>query len=53
MFDAFHENSYCMAHSPSSVKKRAAHVLRRVSDLEEVLYPSVDSNNPERKFEKK
>lgn len=53
MFDAFHQNSYCMAHSPNSVKNRAAHVLHRVSDLEEVLYPSVDSNNPERKFEKK
>lgn len=43
MFDAFHEQSYCMAHSPASVKTRAAHVIERVSDLEEVLYPSVDS----------
>lgn len=43
MFDAFHKHSYCMAHSPDSVKARAAHVVRRVSDLEDVLYPSEDS----------
>ena len=43
MFDAFHEKSYCMAHSPASVKTHAAHVIKRVSDLEETLYPSEDS----------
>ncbi len=44
MFDAFHEQSYCMAHSPNSVRTRAAHVIKRVSDLEKELYPSEDSD---------
>lgn len=43
MFDAFHANSYCMDHSPTSVKTHAAHVIARVSDLEKVLYPSEGS----------
>lgn len=49
MFDAFHENSYCMAHSPKSVRSRASHVISRVSDLEQVLYPSEDSNPRKKK----
>ncbi len=52
MFDAFHEQSYCMAHSPASVRTHAAHVIKRVSDLEEVLYPSEDSETPKGKSEK-
>ena len=43
MFAAFHENSYCMEHAKESVRQKAAHVIRRVSDLRPVLCPSVDS----------
>ncbi len=45
MFDAFHQGSYCMEHSPASVKTHAAHTIASVGDLEEVLYPSVDSKS--------
>lgn len=45
MFDRFHEHSYCMSHSPDSVKAHAAHVIHRVSDLKQVLYPSEDSQS--------
>lgn len=44
MFDEFHENSYCMSHSPNSVKIRAKHVVDHVYDLEKVLYPLEDSS---------
>lgn len=44
MFRLFHEHSYCMAHAPVSVKAEATHVIRRVYDLEDSLYPSEDSN---------
>ena len=50
MFHAYPEGSYCMAHSPASVKKEAHAVIKRVSDLEElVLYPSVDSSSNPKK----
>lgn len=45
MFDAFHSGSYCMEHSPASVKTHAAHTIASVGDLEEVLYPSEDSKS--------
>lgn len=37
MFDNFYENSYCMAHSYPSVKKRAKHVISRVYKLEKFV----------------
>ena len=45
MFDAFYDQSYCMAHSPKEVRVHAKHVIRRVSDLETLLYPSADSTD--------
>ena len=44
MFEAFHEHSYCMAHAKESVRAKAHHVVRRVSDLYPLLCPSEDSN---------
>lgn len=44
MFRLFHEQSYCMAHSPQEIRAEAAHVIKSVSDLEMTLYPSEDSN---------
>ena len=41
MFDCFNANSYCMSHAPDSVKAHAAHVIDKVADLEQILYPSV------------
>lgn len=43
MFKKFYENSYCMKHSKPSTKKNAKHIIARVSDLEQVLYPSAGS----------
>lgn len=43
MFEAFHENSYCMDHAKDSVKAKAAHVVSHVYDLYPVLCPSVGS----------
>ncbi len=43
MFQAFHANSYCMAHAKPSVREKAAHVISRVSDLYPTLCPSVDN----------
>lgn len=53
MFDAFYEQSYCMAHSPKEVKVHAKNVISRVSDLKELLYPSADSEHPQKKGKKK
>ncbi len=53
MFDRFPGRSFCMSHAPASVRERAAHTVDRVSDLEKMLYPSVDSNSPETKEGKK
>ena len=39
------DQSYCMAHSPKEVRVHAKHVIRRVSDLETLLYPSADSTD--------
>lgn len=44
MFEAFYENSYCMKHSPASVRAKAKHVTPHVYDLEPLLCPSEDSN---------
>ena len=43
MFKEFYENSYCMKHSKPSTKKNAKHIIKTVSDLENVLYPLADS----------
>lgn len=51
MFTRFYENSYCMEHSKSSVKKKAKHIIKQVSDLEGLLYPSADSQ-PKQKGDK-
>lgn len=48
MFEAFYENSYCMAHAKDSVKSKAAHVVPHVYDLRPVLCPSVDSTPTEK-----
>ena len=51
MFEAFPEHSYCMAHAPATVKKRAKHVIKNFGDLKDELYPSVD-NKPKKKEER-
>ncbi len=43
MFDAFHENSFCMKHAPRTVKNHAKTTIARFCDLEKKLYPSADS----------
>jgi len=48
MFEAFHQNSYCMAHAKPSVQQKAANVIHRVSDLRSVLCPSVGSTQSEK-----
>lgn len=48
LFDEFHVNSYCMEHAPESVRKRAAHTIKYVSDLDKVLYPLEDSSTPKK-----
>ena len=48
MFEAFHENSYCMEHAKDSVKSKAAHVVSHVYDLRPVLCPSVDNTPTEK-----
>ncbi len=37
MFNRFHENSYCMAHSYPGVKKYAKHVITRVYKLDKLV----------------
>ncbi|MBR0440176.1 MAG: HAD family phosphatase [Bacilli bacterium] len=37
MFQKFHENSYCMAHSYPSVKKYAKHIVTRVYKLDKLV----------------
>ena len=48
MFDAFYDQSYCMEHGPKEVQVHAKHVIRRVSDLEKLLYPAEGSEKPRR-----
>ena len=43
MFDAFKEHSFAMEHASPEVKSHASQVIRRVHDLQQVLYPSADS----------
>ncbi len=52
LFEEFHENSYCMSHSPKWIREKASHVIHKVADLEETLYPSADSDQKEEHVEK-
>ena len=45
MFNLFHENSYCMAHSYPSVKKYAAHVISRVYKLDKLVLNKGENNH--------
>ena len=53
MFEAFHANSYCMSHAKPTVQAKAAHVIKRVSDLRPVLCPLVDSTPIEKEGQTK
>ena len=44
MFEAYYEQSFCMSHSPASVKSHAKHIVESFSDLEKYLCPLEDSN---------
>ena len=44
MFEAYYEQSFCMSHSPASVKAHAKHIVESFSDLEKYLCPLEDSN---------
>ena len=43
MFRMYKKHSYCMSHAPKDVQAEASHVIDRVSDLENELYPLEDS----------
>ncbi|MCQ2797175.1 MAG: Cof-type HAD-IIB family hydrolase [Bacilli bacterium] len=43
MFEAFKEESYCMAHAHDSVKKHATHIIKRFYSLEDYVYPSEET----------
>ncbi len=43
MFEAFKEESYCMAHANDSVKKHANHIIKRFYSLEDYVYPSEET----------
>ena len=45
MLDAFKGHSYAMKHAPQEVKDHASGVVKRVYELENVLYPSADNNS--------
>lgn len=42
MFEAYKEQSFCMAHAREPVKKHARHIIARVSDLEAYVYPPAE-----------
>jgi Cof subfamily protein (haloacid dehalogenase superfamily) len=44
MFEAFHEQSFCMDHGPEEVKKHASHVIKRFYDLASYIYPSEENS---------
>ena len=44
MLDAFPTQSYAMAHAPKEVREHAKGVVKRVYELERVLYPSADNH---------
>lgn len=39
MFEAWKENSFCMAHSRAEVQKHARHIIKNFYDLESYVYP--------------
>ncbi len=43
MFEAYKEQSFCMAHARSAVQKHARYIISRVSDLEAYVYPSAET----------
>ncbi|MCQ2798326.1 MAG: HAD family hydrolase [Bacilli bacterium] len=43
MFEAFKEESYCMAHAHDDVKKHAKHIVKRFYNLEDYIYPSEEN----------
>ncbi len=43
MFEAYKEQSFCMAHARDAVKKHARYIISRVSDLESYVYPSAET----------
>jgi len=43
MFEAFKEESYCMAHAHDSVKKHATHIIKRFYSLADYVYPSEET----------
>ena len=43
MFDAFPKNSFCMEHSPDSVKQHATYLIKRFYDLANYVYPSEET----------
>jgi hydroxymethylpyrimidine pyrophosphatase-like HAD family hydrolase len=45
MFQEYYEHSYCMAHSYSSVKKYAKHVISRVHNLDKLVLEG-EKNDP-------
>lgn len=53
MFDEFPENSFCIAKAHASVKKHAAHIIKRFYNLEEYVYPSAETNKAEKMKEGK
>jgi len=38
MFKAFHENSFCLGHSPASIKKYAKYSIEKFEDLSRYIY---------------
>ncbi|MCQ2772319.1 MAG: Cof-type HAD-IIB family hydrolase [Bacilli bacterium] len=43
MFEAYKEESYCMAHAHDDVKKHANHIIKRFYNLEDYVYPSEEN----------
>lgn len=49
MFKDYHEQSYCMSHAPMSVKQYAKTIIKHFYDLEEYIYPSVETESSKEK----
>lgn len=52
MFEAFKDGSYCMSHSPETIQKHASHIIKRFVDLEDYVYPSVETDSHMKKEKK-
>jgi Cof subfamily protein (haloacid dehalogenase superfamily) len=53
MFEEYKANSFCLSHGRDIVKKHAAHIIDRFSDLEKYIYPSEEITVSEPKKEGK